>query len=71
MGVPREDTEKFVRLAGEFSALIFEGIPPEVQLKCAHGADIPNRIIGYGGEFRCCTTVSTESHCASVATWPE
>jgi cytochrome P450 len=38
VGVPRSDTEKFVRLAGEFSALIFEGMPPEVQLKCAHGA---------------------------------
>jgi cytochrome P450 len=38
VGVPRSDTETFVRLAGEFSALIFEGMPPEVQLKCAHGA---------------------------------
>jgi cytochrome P450 len=38
VGVPRSDTEKFVRLAGEFSALIFEGMPPEMQIKFAHGA---------------------------------
>jgi cytochrome P450 len=38
VGVPRSDTEKFVRLAGEFGALIFEGMSPEMQIKFAHGS---------------------------------
>jgi cytochrome P450 len=35
VGVPRSDTEKWVRLAGEWAALIFEPLPLEVQLKFA------------------------------------
>jgi cytochrome P450 len=38
VGVPRSDTKKFVRLAGEFAALIFESLPAEVQMQFAHGA---------------------------------
>jgi cytochrome P450 len=38
VGVPRSDTEKFVRLADEWAATIFEGLPTDVQLKLAPGA---------------------------------
>jgi cytochrome P450 len=38
VGVPRSETEKFVRLAGEWAAVIFEGLPTDVQIKLAPGA---------------------------------
>lgn len=38
VGVPRSDTKKFVRLATEFAALIFEPLPLDVQIQFAHGA---------------------------------
>ena len=38
VGVPRSETETFVRLATEFAALIFEPLPLEVQIRFAHGA---------------------------------
>jgi cytochrome P450 len=38
VGVPRSDTEKFVRLAGEWAAVIFEGLPDDVLLQLAPGA---------------------------------
>lgn len=38
VGVPRADTETFVRLGEEWSGTIFEGHPTEVQLKLAPGA---------------------------------
>jgi cytochrome P450 len=38
VGVPRSETEKFVRLADEWAAVIFEGLPSDVQLTLAPGA---------------------------------
>jgi cytochrome P450 len=38
VGVPRSETEKFVRLADEWAAVIFEGLPADVQLTLAPGA---------------------------------
>jgi cytochrome P450 len=35
VGVPRSETEKFVRLSSDWAALIFDGLPTDVQLQLA------------------------------------